>query len=84
MRSEIIDIVLDAVVVASEPVEVISEMTEIGVDAQVTAALSINMTVLFLPAIPFSRSSTCSDYYTDSTEVSMWTLVGTVCVHSVL
>ena len=29
VRSEIIDIVLDAVVVASEPVEVISEMTEI-------------------------------------------------------
>ena len=58
VRSEIIDIVLDAVVVASEPIEVISETTKIGVDAQVTAALSINTTVLFLPAVPLRSETT--------------------------
>ena len=51
VRSEIINIVLDAVVVASELIEVISETTEISVDAQATAALSVNITVSFLPAI---------------------------------
>ena len=58
VRSEIIDIVLDAVVVASEPIEVISETTEISVDAQATAALSVNTTVSFLPAIPLRSEMT--------------------------
>ena len=50
VRSEIVDIVLDAVV--------ISETTEIGVDARATAALSVDMTVSFPPAIPLRSETT--------------------------
>ena len=58
VRSEIVDVVLDDVVVASEPIEVISETTEISVDAQAIAALSVNTTVSFLPAIPLRSEMT--------------------------